>query len=72
MKPADTTSQPGVPRSRTGRPGRFAGALTGDKVKLGGHQSHIARLVPATGRHDVTCTHFLHAGLGLVGSLTID
>jgi plastocyanin len=49
-----------------------AGAVAGGKVELGGNQSRTLRLVPAAGSYAVTCTHFLHAGFGMVGSITVD
>ena len=49
-----------------------AGAIAGGKVELGRDQSRTLRLVPAAGRYDVTCTHFLHAGFGMVGSITVN
>jgi plastocyanin len=49
-----------------------AGAVAGGKVELGGNQSRTLRLVPAAGSYAATCTHFLHAGFGMVGSITVD
>ena len=49
-----------------------AGAVAGGKIELGGNQSRTLRLVPAAGNYAVTCTHFLHAGFGMVGSITVD
>jgi len=49
-----------------------AGAVAGGKVELGGNQSRTLRLVPAAGSYAMTCTHFLHAGFGMVGSITVD
>ena len=49
-----------------------AAAAAGGKVELERNQSRTLHLVPAAGRYDVTCTHFLHAGFGMVGRITVD
>jgi plastocyanin len=49
-----------------------AGYVAGGKVELGARQSVSVRLIPAAGIYDVTCTHFLHAGFGMVGRVTVD
>jgi plastocyanin len=49
-----------------------AAAIPGGKVELGKGESRIVRLVPAAGRYGVTCTHFLHAGFGMTGTVTVN
>ncbi|NBJ12296.1 cupredoxin domain-containing protein [Microvirga arsenatis] len=47
-------------------------AIANGAVELGPSQSRIVSLVPAAGVYGVTCTHFLHAGFGMVGSITVN
>lgn len=48
------------------------GLVAGGKVELGKGESRTIRLVPAAGRYRVTCTHFLHEGFGMVGSIGVN
>jgi plastocyanin len=47
-------------------------AVSSGKVELGKGESRDVRLVPAAGKYGVTCTHFLHASFGMIGSITVD
>jgi plastocyanin len=47
-------------------------AVSSGKVELGKGESRDVRLVPATGKYNATCTHFLHASFGMTGGITVD
>jgi plastocyanin len=49
-----------------------AGAVAGGKVEPGKGESRTVRLVPIAGTYWVTCTHFLHTGFGMIGSIVVD
>jgi len=49
-----------------------AGTVSAGKVELGANQSRSVTLIPAAGSYGVACTHFLHTGFGMVGSITVD
>ncbi len=50
-----------------------AAAVAGGKVEVGKGETRTVRLTPmAVGSYGMTCTHFLHAGFGMTGSITVD
>jgi uncharacterized cupredoxin-like copper-binding protein len=50
-----------------------AAAIAGGRIEVGKGESRTLRLVPvAAGRYNMSCTHFLHAGFGMTGSITVD
>lgn len=48
------------------------GKVVDGKVKLSGHQTVDIELKPRTaGVYKLTCTHFMHSGMGMKGLLTV-
>jgi uncharacterized cupredoxin-like copper-binding protein len=47
--------------------------VTGGKVKLAGKQSVDITLTPEkAGSYELRCSHFLHAGMGMKGAITVE
>jgi plastocyanin len=47
--------------------------IVGGKVKLAGKQSVDITLTPEkTGTYELHCSHFLHAGMGMKGAITVN
>ena len=47
--------------------------IVGGKVKLAGKQSVDITLTPEkTGTYELHCSHFLHAGMGMKGAITVE
>jgi uncharacterized cupredoxin-like copper-binding protein len=49
-----------------------AGKISNGSIKLDGHESADVRLVPKqAGTFKVRCTHFMHSGFGMKGTITV-
>lgn len=48
------------------------GAPAKGVIELGKGESRDVTLVPAAGRYEVKCTHFLHSGFGMKGEIVVD
>ncbi|WP_262272172.1 cupredoxin domain-containing protein [Microvirga yunnanensis] len=50
-----------------------AATLVGGRIEVGKGESRTVSLIPVTvGRYRMSCTHFLHAGFGMTGTITVD
>jgi uncharacterized cupredoxin-like copper-binding protein len=49
-----------------------SGAVHGGRIEVPGHQSVDIRLTPSRGSYRLRCTHTLHAGLGMTGTITVE
>lgn len=49
-----------------------AGVVVKGGIEIGKGETRTLRLVPAPGRYRLSCTHFLHAGFGMTGSVVVD
>ena len=49
-----------------------SGPIHDGKVEVPGHQSVDIRLTPAHGSYRLRCTHTLHAGFGMTGTITVE
>jgi len=48
-----------------------AGKVVKGKVELRGGESAVIRLIPAAGVYKLSCTHFLHSGFGMKGTIVV-
>jgi plastocyanin len=50
-----------------------AATVAGGRIEIGKGESRTVRLIPVVaGRYGMSCTHFLHAGFGMTGSIIVD
>lgn len=49
-----------------------AAAIVKGGIDLKKGESRDVRLVPATGRYKLKCTHFLHSGFGMKGEIVVN
>lgn len=49
----------------------FGSAVPGGKVELQKGESRDVALTPRVGHYNVRCTHFLHAGFGMKGTIDV-
>jgi uncharacterized cupredoxin-like copper-binding protein len=50
-----------------------AATVAGGRIEVGKGESRTVRLIPVVaGRYGMSCTHFLHAGFGMTGSIIVD
>lgn len=50
----------------------LSGAVVDGKVALKGHQSVSVTLVPAAGRYQAHCSHFMHQTMGMTDEIIVD
>jgi plastocyanin len=49
-----------------------AGAVEGDEVELGPHETKVVTLIPSAGTYPVHCSHFLHKQMGMSDLIVVE
>ena len=50
----------------------ISGAIDGDQVELGPHETKTITLVPRAGTYQAHCSHFLHEQMGMIDQIVVD